>query len=250
MINITSKLPAFFIGVFLFITTFLLSFLLVSCYDSADAYSDLFLTSYTFNKDQMLVVSFKGNTTEDDLVSFNIKVGYIYFCISYDDSSTCTSFSNIEKLEYYPIINVDSGNDSTTIDLVKLAQKFNSICYSYILMSVLILTLLSLLLVIWNLIPLLPFKLICRKIMTLLSLASLVVWGLGAMLQHQATKANKSLVPVASMDLVDVKVGSRADAISWVSFTFLAVITLSNIVVLFNDLRMKKKSSRIETKVY
>lgn len=250
MTNIITKLPAVFVGILLFITTFLLSFLLVSCYDSAQAYSGIYLTSYTFNKDQMLVVSFNGNTTADDLIGFNIKVGYLYFCISYDDSSTCTSFSNIEKLDYYPIIHVDSGNDSTTIDLVKLAEKFNDICYSYILITVLILTLLSLLISIWNLIPLLPFKNMSQKIITALSLAGLLVWGLGAMLQHQATKVNKSLVPVASMNLVDVKVGSRADAVTWVAFSFLAVVSLGNGFLVFQQIKSNKNLPQIVGKSY
>ncbi|WEJ92778.1 hypothetical protein PSN45_000234 [Yamadazyma tenuis] len=216
----------------------------MSCYTSTEAYSSLFLTRYQFNKKEMSIVSFNGTeTTESDLSSFTLSIGYLSFCVSYDGSVSCTTFDNLGKLKTYPIISVDTGDKNTTIDLVKLARKFNNICYPYVLMSAMIMALACLALNAWISVPLLPGKLLVRKMIVGVSGIDAMVWGVGSMLQHQATKANQALVPSASMKLVQVKTGIRAEAVTWTAFSFLVVIALGNGVLLLRELRNQLKAT-------
>lgn len=234
MFGIITKLPNFLLFIFLFITTFLLSFLLLSCYSEAEAYSSVFLTKYGFNEQDFVTVTMDNSTeAPGNYTDFSIKIGYLSFCVDYEDKLTCTTFDGIDKLNTYPIISIETENGSSSIDLIKLAAKFNDICYVYVLMVVLIITLLCLGIIFWNMIPLLPGKVLARKIVCGLSAINVLLWGIGSMLQHEATKANASLVPLSSMDLVHVASGNRAEAITWTAFSFLCVFCIGNIFLLF-----------------
>lgn len=246
MFSIITKVPNFFLFIFLFIATFLLSFLLLSCYSSAEAYADVFLTSYSFNEQEFLEVTLNStkSDTKGEVTKFSINIGYVSFCLDYDKELTCTTFDNIDKLDKYPLISVETGKkDNSTIDLVKLAEKFNEICYSYVLMVVLIFTLVCLGMVFWCMIPLLPGKPLCRKLLCGLSVINALLWGVGAMLQHEAAKASKSLVPMSSMNLILVKSGNRAEAMAWTVFSFLCVVCIGNIVLLVKSMTVLKQPS-------
>lgn len=232
MSKLIPRIPKFLIFLFLFITAFLLGFLLLSCYNETKAYKSIYLTRYLFNEDLLLAVTFNGTETNAELLStFTISVGYLSFCVEYDGLISCAPFDKLDKLSRYPIISVDAGNEGMDLDLVKLSQRFNEICYSYVLMAAIIMVLISLLLSLWNMIPLLPWKKWINMIMAGVSLVNTIIWGIGAMLQHQAAKSSQMIIPVASMNLIDANSGSKAEAISWTAFAFIAVVLIGNTFV-------------------
>lgn len=247
MINIIQRIPNLFLLVITFITTFLLSFLLLSCYDEADAYSGIYLTRLSFNKDQMLIVNFNSTTTSKDIDEFSLAVGYMNFCVDYKHKTTCALFSNIDKVKNYPLIAVD-GDENTTIDLCKLAKRFNEVCFSYILIAALILVLFSLALIIWIILPLIPGKLWVRKILCIVGLVNVLTWGLGAMLQHEAVKSSSALIPLSSMSLIDVHPGTRAESVTWTAFCFLLVNLIGNLFLFYREYNITKEPIQNSTK--
>lgn len=240
VLSIVTKLPNFFIIIVLFITTFLLSFLLLSCYQEAKAYSGAFLTSFKFNRDEMLLVTFNGTTDNEQLSGFSIDIGYLNFCVNYNNDTTCSSFDNIAKLNYYPLIQVVNGDDESTIDLVKLAKKFNDICFSYVLMAALILVLAAMAMMFWIMIPLLPGKKLARKTASAMLLLNGILWGVGSMLQHEAVKASAYLVPISSINLIKVQTGIRAESMTWVAFCFICVCFIGNTILLMKEMKIAK----------
>lgn len=217
-----------------------MSFLLLSCYQETKAYSSTFLTSFRFNPDEMLLVKFNETASSDQLSGFSIDIGYLNFCVNYNNSTSCSSFDNIAKLNYYPLIQVSNGDDESTIDLIKLAKKFNDICFSYVLMAALILVLAAMVMMIWIIIPLLPGKKLARKVACGLLLLNGILWGVGAMLQHEAVRASAYLVPISSIDLIKVKTGTRAESMTWTAFSFICVCFIGNIVMLMKEIKLAK----------
>lgn len=65
---------------------------------------------------------------------------------------------------------------------------------------------------------------------------AVLVWGLGAMFQHQAVAGALEFSQVALLGIVEVKRGTRAEAMSWAAFVFIAVACISLGVECFVDM--------------
>lgn len=255
MLAIIKRLPLLVTFLLLIISMFLLTFLLFGCYNNTSAYSDIYLTSLRFNNDYIGDVEFQ-NTTDTQVSEFMIKIGYLNFCVDVNDAVTCSSFDNLDKMATYPLVKVeiqgeqdeeDNKHASGDLDLIKLAKNINEFCYPYILMTSICLTVIVLAIALYMMIPLLPGKVLARKVSCVVSLINVVVWGVGSTLQHVAANAVKYLVPDTSMLLIKVSIGSRAEALVWTSFTFMIIVAMSNVFMFVMDIKKKKKKKEVKS---
>lgn len=234
-----SKALIFLTVIIQFIATALLSFLLLGCIDKSSNYSNVFLLNYKFNLTSPLYgeLSTKSlNSTSLDALS--IRVGYLGVCLSQDNDLTCTTYAQLESFPTYSISILDG-----TLDLVKLAQSFSSICHPRILFATIVLTLVSLLLLCYMLIPLVPVKFIVIKVNTLFTFLNLLLWGLGSMLQHQAVSTSAVMMRESSLQLLVGSSGGRAEAMTWTAFSFIVVVFLSLCFGVWTEFKNKHAST-------
>ena len=246
------KLSKFFLLVLLFITVFLLSFLLIGSTDTSSTYSSVYLTKFEFNKSSDLYsniqAAYKGSNISTKLAELTLSVGYLGVCIDIDNSLQCTSYNDLDSISNYTGISIipTTKNGADQLNLVDLAQTFRKVCYANVLLAAIVLTLLSLAVVFWNVIPLVPGKSMAKKIACVISAANVLVWGLGSMLQHEATKAARHIVGPASMNTVSATIGQRAEAMTWTAFSFLLIVCMGSVFVYIRDL--KERVNEIEPK--
>lgn len=238
-----------FIALLLVIAVFLEAFLLLGCLDTTSAYSSVYLTSYLFNSTSGL--SAKINQTEStggedsagesiggeglkkilgrstkelgsgatSAFRISVKVGYLSACVDINSNITCTTYANLEPLEAISELEVDK----TSLNLVLLSKAFSEICHLRLLMALIIISMMLLILLFYSSIPLIPGKIAAIRACLLLAIINTLLWGLGSMLQDEAVKTSRAMVPVALMGLALLKVGTRARAMAWTSFAFMVV---------------------------
>lgn len=250
---LVKKLPKLLILLLLIINVFLLGFLLAGCYSSSSTYSSVYLAKVQYNLSSDLYdnvkAAYKSQNSSTELSSMSLKIGYVGVCVDASNKTTCTSYGELSSLSEYAgisIIPTTSKSKSRQIDLINIVQTFRDVCYANVLIASIILTLLLLLIHFWTIIPLVPGKHLSRKICCFLSAANVLLWGLGAMLQHEATKAASKLLGPASMTVLSVTVGQRAEAMTWTAFTFLLIICIGAIFTYIYEL--KREIREIEPK--
>lgn len=230
------------------VTIFLTIFLLVGCSNISN--DSTFLVRYRFNKGSsfygVIQNSFNqtnGTTQMAGLEKVSITSGYMGVCITnipknYDKGvkSICyprkdltnTPLYNDLSIELFnvPISDKKSDQKQLPIDLniLQLAETTSRyVVHPYILMVTVILTILMFLMLIYSMIPVLPFKYWVLRATLCLSAFLVLFWGIGAMWTHVGVLACSKLIPSASMGILTIHRGLKSGAMSWVSFAFLLV---------------------------
>ncbi|KAG5419732.1 hypothetical protein I9W82_001612 [Candida metapsilosis] len=232
-----------------FIATVLLAFLLLGCIDTSSNYSNIYLFNYKFNSSSSLYqhLTLDSNSTsttnssstsstsilDSDLSKISVKVGYLALCLSANDLQQCTSYTNLQSIPQLTITFLE-----TKFNLLNIAQTFHSsIVHSHLLMASIILTLATLVILCYLILPISFGASIMKRIGLLLTFINMMLWGLGSMLQHQSVNATTKLLSGASFEVVQVSRGQRAETMTWVAFSFLIVVFLS--FVMMNYVAMK-----------
>ncbi|CUM64288.1 uncharacterized protein PRCAT00001886001 [Priceomyces carsonii] len=252
MFSLIGKIPKLITVISLFISVFLLSFLLMGCLDTSSTYSDVYFASLSYNKSSgfysEVEAKYKDSNSSSTLAKMSVRIGYIATCVALDGKFTCTSFGSLLKLSSYSGISLlEDADDANDMDLVKIAKDINETCHPRVLMAAIIITLVLLVVLCYVSIPLLPGKNLGRKFICLLSSANVLLWGLGAMLQHQAANTSKQIVGSASMNIVSASIGKRAEAMSWTAFSFLLIVCLGSFFTYIREIR--KSSLAMDPKV-
>lgn len=234
--------------VLLFITGFLLGFLLIGCLDPTSLFSNVYLSKFEFNKTSDLYsnvrAAYKSTNSSTELAEMSIRVGYLGVCVNIQQNMTCTSFSTLNTLANVSGISIIPTSTKSTqpqLDLVGLAKVFSNICHPHILMTVIILVLVMLLLITYSSIPGFPGRQRTTMITTGFALCTVLLWGLGAMLQYECVSTTKKIVAKSSMGVISAGAGSRAQAMSWTSFAFIFIVFLDCVYRVVRILRENKK---------
>ncbi|KAI5963025.1 uncharacterized protein KGF55_002817 [Candida pseudojiufengensis] len=220
-----------------FIATALLAFLLLSCIDTSSNYSNVYLIDYKFNSSSSLYqhLTIKSNsTTLNDLDDISIKVGYLGVCLSIKDDLKCTTYKTLNSIPSYTLNFL-----SNQFNLLQIAQTFETIIHPHLLMSCIFLTLACLLILCYILLPL-PGRIIMNKIGLFISFINLMLWGLGSMLQVQSCKTAINLLSDSSFGLISSKIGTRAEIMTWIAFSFNFVVFLCMLLSNWIDFRARK----------
>lgn len=249
------RLPKLLFSLLVFITIFLLGFLLIGCMETPKTFSDAYLMKLEFNKSSPWFPTIEAAYSElnqSSLTNMLITASYLAMCVDLDDSLTCSSNINLSKLSSYSGVSLfpsKSNGSIVQIDLILVAKSFADSCYPRILVSTLVLTILLTIFVFWSSMPLLPGKLWSRRISCGLLALAVLVWGLGAMLQQQAVSSIKTMAGPASMYAMQVSPGKRAEALTWSAFSFLLICCIGLVALCIRDLVSAKNNSKIIGKV-
>lgn len=197
------------------IAAFLLSFLLVGCYLPSLTYSLVYLLKLLFNETA-------GFSQDQTLPDITLRAGYLAMCVNLDSTMECVAAHNLTALYSSSSVALEEG----TISLTDVSSALSDVCNPRILICCIIMSLSLIVLILWLAIPLVPAKLFVRRVTLGLGVLTVLLWGLGAMLQHQTVLTTVKLVEVSSMGLITASRGGRAEAMTWTAFLFLSVATL------------------------
>lgn len=253
---IIKRLPKLFISLLVFITFFLLGFLLIGCMETLSTFSKAYLMKLEFNKTSELFPKIEQAYSQvnktGSLADMLIRASYLAMCVDMDSSMACSSTINLSTLSNYSGISIIPVTNGTTtqIDLVLVAKSFSDNCYPRILMSTIALTVLLTLFVFWSSVPLLPGKMMARRIACGLLAITVLLWGLGAMLQHQAVSSIKNMIGSTSMYTMMATLGKRAEGMTWTAFSFLLLSCIGLVALCLRDLLLLNKDKKSQmTKV-
>lgn len=197
----------------LVVAVFLLGFLLIGGASTDTAYSSVFLIKAAFN--QTLPVL--AETLNYSAPAITIKANYMALCVCTSNQLICSATKNLTALQQATTIT----NGAVSISLVDVATAMLEVCKPYLLVTSIVMVLLLLLFVIWTGLPFVPGKLVASKVALCLEGLTVLLWGLGAMLQAQGVESASEFISVASLGLVVVLRGGRAHAMAWSAFLFI-----------------------------
>ena len=241
------RILKFFPFLIILVTVFLLGFLLVGCTGEQDTFSSVYLLELKYNSSSSLSSDSKDKVNLD----FSVRIGYLGVCLMEDKKTSCTPVANFTSLsDTDDLFNGALSKGEHDINIGKIGQKFRDVCYVNVLIAGIIINLLVLLVMFWGLIPFLPGRVACTRIASFFSCVNVLLWGLGTMLLYVATKSGKNLIGTSSASLVVAKIGGRAQAMSWTSFTFILLACLGNIFICLKELKENiKKRKQLNNKV-
>lgn len=216
------------------IAAFLLSFLLVGCYSPDLTYSLVYLLKLLFSETAALV---SQNLSLPDIT---LRAGYLAMCVSIDSAIDCVAVHNLSLLYSSSSIVLEEG----TISLADVSSALSDVCNPRLLICCIIMSLALIVLILWLAIPLVPAKMFIRRVTLGLGVLTVLLWGLGAMLQHQTVLTTVKLVEISSMGLITSSRGGRAEAMTWTAFLFLAVATIGLVLGCWQESRTKDVSVR------
>lgn len=224
------------------IAVFLLAFLLVGCYSTELAYSLVYLLEMLFGNETEFLVASQNQT----LTLLTLKSGYLAMCVSSDTSTVCAAAHNLSSLYESSKVELAEGS----LSLADIATSLANVCNPHLLVCCIILSLVLTLLILWTAIPRIPGKIFIRRAAFGVGAISVLLWGLGAMLQHQTVLTAVLLVKVSSMDIVSVSRGQRAEAMTWTALLFLIVATIGIGIGCWRDIQEMTKKKDVEKVPY
>lgn len=233
IMNLFKRTPNMLTMIFLFISIFLLSFLILGCFKVDSTYSSIYLIKYQFNQSNPMYPLISKSFTESNFtVSYDklaIKANYAYVCMQFNSTLNCQSRTNVlqyKDLTEVQLYTTSSSSAPNTINPIVLASKFaTDIIHPYLLIITIILSIALFLIVLYSNIPSLPHKTKVTKINLSLSLILTLFAGLTAIWGHIASKSGKELVEIASMNIIEAHIGRKAQALHWTPFAFFMMVT-------------------------
>lgn len=209
-----SLILKWFTLVSLIIPAFILSFLLIGDVSASSTYSSIYLVKLSYNTTSD---AYKDLVTKSPSSNITITANYMAMCVSGANEKMCSPAGNTTSLENHTKVHLGK----TTLSLSDVSRSVSDACHPRLLVVTIALTLLLLIMVIWCAVPFFPVKPVVRKISCGTALLTVLLWGLGAMLQHQTLEGALYFIKSASLGLISAKKGGRAEAMSWTAFTFL-----------------------------
>lgn len=225
--------PKFLHSISLIIAIFLLSFLLLGCTGESSTYSKVYLAKFQFNNTSPTIAN-NLTSNSSSIMPVALSVGYLGLCASQGKVVSCTSYSTLDSLRNSTSINL--GNSSGKIpELTSIAVALNNACHPRLLMATIVIILATFTMCAWCCVPMVPCKRPVRMASCGLSGFNVLLWGFGSMLQHTAVSAAAGIVPAASMSLVSMQTGGRADAMTWTAFLFLTIALICSVFGLIRE---------------
>lgn len=201
---------------------------------SANAtYSSVYLVKLSYNESSSAFDDFHIDSGAS-ATNISLTANYMAMCVSSDHDRVCTAADNTTRLDQSSSIKLGESKMS----LYDISYAITEACHPRLLVAAIILSLLLLLMVICCTLPFFPVKHLVRRASCGLALFIALLWGLGSMLQHQTVEGAEQFISVASMGLVSVAKGSRAEAMAWTAFAFSLTSFFSLALTCFRELRI------------
>lgn len=220
-----SLVVRYFSIVTVLIPTFLLGFLLLGCASSESAYLLVYL----------LQLQFDNPSNASHLSVAALRANYMASCAILDESMLCLSSTNNTILDLVAFVDAEDS----TLKLSLLAEAVHNVCHPRLLTATIVMCLVLLVLVLYTSLPLVPGKVAIRRASLVVAFLTLLLWALGAMLQHQTVVAAQNFIETTSFEYVTVKKGGRADAMTWTALSFMLLSMLCITFGAWRDVRQR-----------
>jgi len=233
-----------------FIATTILGFLFLGCVSPTSMYSSVYLAKIEYNDTSELYprisTYFKSiNNTGADALS--ITLGYNGGCIEMNLNSTCYSYAVMTQLlKKYQVPVVP--NAKLQLDIIQLSLAMGNSYHPNVLITTIIMMVAQLLFLCYCSLPKAPGIKRITMAGTILATIISILWGFGSMLQHEAVTAAAGVTSPASMDIVILKRGIKADAMTWSAFSFIVVVNIGSVVSLIHILTREKNKPGVFSK--
>lgn len=227
------------------VSFFLLGFLLIGSSSSNGAITAIYLIRLTYNTSSASADALMAAYSNETDTTLTVKANYLGLCASTESGGTvCTSSHNLAAVE-------EATGSTGAVNLFAIVEGLRLICYPWVLVATLVIILLVIVVELYHVMPFVPGRYMARKVCLGATALTVMVWGIGAMLQHQAVKGAKAFVDAATDDYIEVKVGTRAEAMLWAAFLLLILATLASCFRVYQDHRRQQKEAAEtnETKV-
>lgn len=217
-----------------FVSIFLLSFVMVGCMHATSAFSSVYLVKFQYNKASPVYENiqeyFNSTNSSNTLGSVVVKTGVTGVCTSMNGETLCTSqnVGTFNRSELFTVANftIYEGNinhELGSLNLLDLALSFSSTEMYGLILSVLIclgIALVSLVFVAFFPVPPKNWRNTSAYLFLCLALILSVISNLT---MYTSANATRTAVEGASMELIDVQIGSKASAMYWVAFVLIVL---------------------------
>lgn len=231
-LGLISKLPKFFIVLFLVINIFIVIFVFMGCVNKAGSFSDVFLVEYSYNQDSVFFESIKNSFKESknkDYAFLTARSGFFGVCATLNNATQCVSRGNLTSLEtMYPSLSITMKNEqSSALGLVQLATQFTGeIVHPSLPVVTLALDVLVFLLAIYSIFSFLPCAGQAGVVMMWTAVCAFLTWSVCTIWFHVATLVGTIFTHSSSAGAITSKVGGRVKGMIWTAFAFQLIIAL------------------------
>lgn len=240
-----AKLPRFTAFLCYFISLFLLTFLFLSCINSSETFSSIYLVKYSYNQDSTFFKNVQHTYKSSNSAKFakmEIQAGFLSICAGTEGGSdlTCVPRHNTTALNKFIPLKVSGGyNETSIVDPLALAAKFSTDSVNpYFIVLTLFLIIISLFSTIYTASASLPKQKIAKKIAFVTTFLSWLCWTVGAIWIEVACNTVSDIASSASATVLMAEKGTRSCAMSWCSFSFLLIALIMAFYIRFKERRV------------
>lgn len=231
-VRAVSKLPKFFIILFLVINIFIVTFIFMGCVNKSASFSDVYLVEYSYNQDSVFFDAIKSSfkkSNATDLAYLTARAGFFGACATVANVTECVSRGNLTVLEtMYPSLSIGGQANSTSsgLGLVQLATQFTGdIVHPSLPVVTLVLDCLVFVLVIYSIFGL-PGSAQAGIFMMWTAVCAFLTWSVCTIWFHVSTLVGTIFIESSSAGAVTSAVGGRIKGMIWTAFAFQLIIGL------------------------
>ncbi|KAG5366104.1 hypothetical protein CJU89_0515 [Yarrowia sp. B02] len=227
-----SKLPRFFILLFLVINIFIVIFIFMGCVNKSASFSNVYLVEYSYNQKSVFFEAIKNSFKESNATDFaylTARSGFFGACATVKNATECVSRGNLTALEtMYPSLSItQTGTNSSALGLVQLATQFTGdIVHPSLPVVTLVLDALVFIFVIWSIFAFLPGSRQAGIAMMWTAVCAFLTWSVCTIWFHVSTLVGTIFTESSSAGAVTSSVGGRIKGMIWTAFTFQLLIGL------------------------
>ncbi|AOW00618.1 Ca2+ regulator and membrane fusion protein Fig1-domain-containing protein [Yarrowia lipolytica] len=255
--GVISKLPRFFILVFLVINIFLVTFIFMGCINKSASFSNVYLVEYSYNQDSVFFDAIKSSFKQSnatDLAYLKARSGFFGACATVSNATECVSRGNLTALEdMFPSLSItQSGTNSSALGLVQLATQFTGdIVHPSLPVVTLVLDVLVFVFVLWSIFAFIPGATQAGIMMMWTSICAFLTWSVCTIWFHVSTLVGTIFIESSSAGAVTSAVGGRIKGMIWTTFTFQLLIGLLAVWTTHkSSIQKAKKEADYEARAY
>ncbi|KAK9481144.1 Ca2+ regulator and membrane fusion protein Fig1-domain-containing protein [Lipomyces japonicus] len=225
-----------FVVLMLFISIFLILFSILGSSSAGQAYSSVYAVKFTSR------LTATNATVE-------ARSGYYGVCVfsSLSSSSiTCSGLSNVTSLDQYRNVKATTTSGSSSVDLIDLAVTLSQ----HIIHPALSIASLTFVILAFCSTAVRMFIVHADSILAgasntaalWSSVLSLLLLGMNASWTHAASTSLARILTISTSGTITATMGRKLDAMAWTTFSFLLIVSVSNVALAIQDDREAAKS--------
>ncbi|KAG5357182.1 hypothetical protein CJU90_6006 [Yarrowia sp. C11] len=254
-----SKLPRFFVLLFLIINIFLITFIFMGCINKSASFSDVYLVEYSYNQDSVFFEAIKNSFKQSnatELAYLKARSGFFGACATVNNATECFSRGNLTALETrFPSLSItqsDTSSSLSALGLVQLATQFTGeIIHPSLPVVTLVLDTLVFFFALYSSFSFIKGSSQAGIMMMWTAVCAFLTWSVCTIWFHVSTLVGTIFTESSSAGAVTSTVGERIKGMIWTVFTFQLIIGLLTVWSTHkSSIQMAKKEADYEAREY